>query len=101
METGSLSCVPCGETEPMKHATTREVFAYWDNCRGGRLAPDRSDIEPGAIRNVLSDTFILTSDHKAGHPFRLAGTRLCAVMGCDLKGEPFADLSSEQRGKQV
>jgi len=85
----------------MKHATTREVFAYWDNCRGDRLAPERSDIEPGAIRNVLSDTFILTFDRKAGHPFRLAGTRLCAVMGCELKGEPFADLWSEESRKQI
>jgi len=76
----------------MKHATTREVFAYWDNCRGTRPAPERSDIEPGAIRSVLCDTFILTFDRKAGHPFRLAGTRLCALMGCELKGEPFADL---------
>lgn len=85
----------------MKHATTREVFAYWDNCRGERLAPERSDIEPGAIRSVLCDTFILTFDSKAGHPFRLAGTRLCAVMGCELKDEPFADLWAEQSGKQI
>jgi hypothetical protein len=79
----------------MKHTTTREVFAYWDNCRGDRPAPERSDIEPGAIRGVLSDTFILTFDRKAGYPFRLAGTRLCAVMGGELKGEPFADLWSK------
>ncbi len=85
----------------MKHTTTREVFAYWDNCRGERLAPERSDIEPGAIRSVLCDTFILTFDHKAGHPFRLAGTRLCAVMGCELKGEPFADLWHEQSRKDI
>lgn len=79
----------------MKHATTREVFAYWDNCRGTRAAPERSDIEPGAIRSVLCDTFILSFDRKAGHPFRLAGTRLCAIMGCELKGEPFAELWRE------
>lgn len=85
----------------MKHATTREVFAYWDNCRGGRLAPERSDIEPGAIRSVLCDTFILTFDRKAGHPFRLAGTRLCALMGCELKGEPFADLWRECSRKEI
>jgi hypothetical protein len=85
----------------MKHATTREVFAYWDNCRGDRLAPERSDIEPGAIRNVLCDTFILTFDRKAGHPFRLAGTRLCAVMGCELKDEPFTDLWSDHSRKDI
>lgn len=85
----------------MKHATTREVFAYWDNCRGDRPAPERSDIEPGAIRKVLCDTFILTFDRKAGHPFRLAGTRLCALMGCELKGEPFTDLWRDDSRKEI
>ena len=85
----------------MKHATTREVFAYWDNCRGSRMAPERNEIEPGAIRSVLCDTFILTFDRKEGHPFRLAGTRLCAIMGCELKGEPFADLWREESRPQV
>jgi hypothetical protein len=85
----------------MKHATTREVFAYWDNCRGSRAAPERSEIEPGAIRSVLCDTFILTFDRRAGHPFRLAGTRLCALMGCELKGEPFADLWRDDSRKEI
>lgn len=85
----------------MKHATTREVFAYWDSCRGDRPAPERSDIEPGAIRSVLCDTFILTQDRKAGHPFRLAGTRLCAIMGCELKGEPFADLWRDDSRREI
>ena len=85
----------------MKHATTRKVFAYWDNCRGARQAPERSDIEPGAIRSVLCDTFILTFDRKEGHPFRLAGTRLCAIMGCELKEEPFLDLWRDDSRTQV
>ena len=85
----------------MKHATTREVFAYWDNCRGTRPAPERSDIEPGAIRRVLCDTFILTFDRKAGHPFRLAGTRLCAIMGCELKSESFSDLWREDSREEI
>jgi hypothetical protein len=85
----------------MKHATTQEVFAYWDNCRGNRPAPERSDIEPGAIRRVLCDTFILTFDRKAGHPFRLAGTRLCAIMGCELKGESFSELWREDSRDEI
>ena len=55
-------------------------------------APERADIEPGAIRQVLSDAFILALDGGAGHPFRLAGTRVCALFGRELKGEPFIGL---------
>ena len=56
------------------------------------LFRSRSDIEPGAIRSVLGDSFILTLDAAADHPFRLAGTRVCAIFGRELKGEPFVQL---------
>jgi len=76
----------------MKHSSSRKLFAYWDSCRGSRLAPDRADIEPGAIRRVLGDSFILAFDHAGGHPFRLAGTRVCALFGGELKGDGFLEL---------
>jgi hypothetical protein len=76
----------------MKHAGSRELYAYWDEKRGKRPAPERAEIEPGAIRNVLSDAFILALDGRAGHPFRLAGTRVCALFGRELKSEPFIGL---------
>jgi len=76
----------------MKHAASRELFAYWQEKRGSRPAPERVDIEPVAIRAVLSDAFILALDHSAGHPFRLAGTRVCALFGRELKGESFLGL---------
>ncbi len=76
----------------MKHAASRELYAYWEERRGKRSAPERTDIEPGAIRHVLSDAFILALDGGAGHPFRLAGTRVCALFGRELKGESFIGL---------
>ena len=41
----------------MKTAATRKLFAYWNARRGSRLAPERGDIEPGAIREILGDSF--------------------------------------------
>jgi hypothetical protein len=76
----------------MKLASSRDVFAYWDRCRGSRIAPDREDIEPGAIRRALGDVFMLDIDPGHGHPFRLAGTRLCALFGRELKGTGFFPL---------
>jgi hypothetical protein len=76
----------------MKHAASRELYAYWQDRRGKRPAPERAEIEPGAIRHVLSDAFILALDGRAGYPFRLAGTRVCALFGRELKGEPFIGL---------
>jgi hypothetical protein len=79
----------------MKHAASRELYAYWDERRGQRPAPERAEIEPGAIRHALSDAFILALDRRAGHPFRLAGTRVCALFGRELAGEPFTGLWDE------
>lgn len=77
----------------MKHTASRELYAYWEERRGVRPAPERADIEPGAIRQALSDTFILElSDSTDGHSFRLAGTRVCALFGRELKGESFVNL---------
>ena len=76
----------------MKHSSTRELFEYWDSRRGRLAAPERCDIEPGPIRRVLGDTFILGLDERAGHPFRLAGTRLCALFCRELKNESFLGL---------
>jgi hypothetical protein len=76
----------------MKQVSSRELFAYWNTQRGLQRVPDRADIEPGAIRGVLGDTFILAADADAGHPFRLAGTRVCALFCRELKGEAFSGL---------
>ena len=76
----------------MKHAASRELYAYWEGKRGSRPAPERAEIDPGAIRGALGDTFILALDRGAGHPLRLAGTRVCALFGREIKGEPFLDL---------
>jgi hypothetical protein len=76
----------------MKHATTRMLFAYWDGLRGERAAPERSEIEPGAIRHLLADTFVLEIEADADATIRLAGTRVCAFFGRELKGASFPAL---------
>ena len=76
----------------MKHPSNRDLFAYWNQQRGTRLAPERADIEPTAIRHVLGDSFVLAANPMAQHPLRLAGTRLCALFGRELKNESFLKL---------
>ena len=76
----------------MKHPSNRELHDYWNERRGSRLAPERADIEPSAIRQVLGDTFVLETDAMGHYPFRLAGTRLCALFGRELKSESFVKL---------
>ena len=76
----------------MMHAASRELYAYWEAQRGTRPAPDRVEIEPGAIRSALGDTFILSLEPAAAGIVRLAGTRICALVGREIKGESFLAL---------
>ncbi len=79
----------------MKHPSTQALFAYWTRQRGSRPAPDRSEIDPADIRHALGDTLMLAADFVDQLRFRLAGTRVCALFGRELKGEAFASLWSE------
>src|SRR5205085_5611280 len=51
----------------MKLSSSRDLFAHWNERRGKRMAPERGDIEPAAIRKVLGDTFILGAEPGAGY----------------------------------
>jgi hypothetical protein len=85
----------------MKHPSNREFFAYWDEKRGDARAPDRSEIEPGAVRELLGDIFVLSYDAEAGYPFRVAGTRICALLGCDLKDRSFSALFAADGRREI
>lgn len=85
----------------MKHPSSREFFAYWDAKRGDGRAPDRSEIEPGAVRELLGDIFVLSCDHEAGFPFRVAGTRVCALLGRDLKDASFTSLFTPECRREI
>ena len=76
----------------MKQRTTRELFQYWNTLRGDRPMPDRCEIDPGAIRLCLPNTFILAVEPEDGHPFRIAGTAICNLFARELTGTPFAAL---------
>lgn len=85
----------------MKHPSNQEFFAYWSEQRGDARAPDRSAIEPEAVRDLLGDIFVLSCDVSARYPFRVAGTRLCALIGHDLKDRSFPGLFDSEGRREI
>ena len=85
----------------MKHPSNQEFFAYWNEKRGAFRAPDRSDIEPDAVRALLGDIFVLSCDSTSRYPFRVAGTRLCALFGRDLKDLGFSELFAPEARREI
>ena len=68
----------------MKHPSSRALYAYWDTLRAGRAAPERGELDPGAIRTILGDVMILEVGGPHRYAVRLAGTRICSLMGREL-----------------
>ena len=85
----------------MKHQATRDLYAYWNALRRGRSAPDRSEIEPTAIRDVLADTFMLDIDQSHAFPIRLAGTRFNGLFDAEQKGRSFLELWRAEERRNV
>jgi hypothetical protein len=85
----------------MKHPVSREFFTYWESKRGEARAPERADVDPSALRELLGDIFVLSYDDAATYPFRVAGTRICALFGGDVKDRSFPALFSRQHRRDI
>jgi hypothetical protein len=85
----------------MKHASSQIVLSHWSERRRNRAAPERNDIDPALIRHALADTFMLAADFTGELRFRLAGTRVCALFGREVKGESLRSFWSEESRRQI
>jgi hypothetical protein len=85
----------------MQQPTTRQLYAYWDSIRNGRVAPRRFEIEPSMITALLPETFIIEGTSGLGYRFRLAGTRICEQFGRELRGADFLGLWDDQDREAV
>lgn len=85
----------------MKHPANRQYYSYWDEKRAGAAAPERSDFEPGDVRHLLGDIFVAACNAAAGYPLRVAGTRMSALLGRDLKGRSFTSLFRAAERREV
>jgi hypothetical protein len=75
----------------MRHPTTQALYDYWNEMRGERIAPQRLEIQPARIGEILPDTFILERSDSRTFRYRLAGTRVCARFGMELRSLNFLD----------
>jgi len=73
----------------MKHKNSHLLVGYWSRLRKGRAMPDQTDIDPRAIKRMLSYVFILDAADLDRPLYRLAGTALCERYGRELKGTNF------------
>jgi hypothetical protein len=85
----------------MKLPVTRDLHDYWDRLKGERAAPDRADIDPVAIRQILADTFIIEVDASRRFPLRLCGARINALWLAEQKGRQFLNWWSSEHWRDI
>jgi hypothetical protein len=76
----------------MKHRNSHLLIGYWSRTRRGRNVPDQADIDPRAIKRMLSHVFILEARDTAHPVYRLAGTSVCDGFGQELRGADFLSV---------
>lgn len=80
----------------MKHPSARALHAYWDRLRADRAAPERSEIDPAKIGRLLGDIFLLENSANERFSVRLAGTRLCALLGQEIRGRSLVEIFAQE-----
>jgi hypothetical protein len=85
----------------MKHKNSHLLVGYWGRLRKGRDVPKQTDVDPRAIRRMLSHVFILDAANPARPTYRLAGTGLCERFGVELKGTNFLSHWEAQSGQAL
>src|SRR5215469_15661262 len=82
----------------MKHKNSHLLVGYWSRLRKGREVPDQIDIDPRAIKRLLSQVFILDAANAVRPVYRLAGTSTCDRFGIELRGTEFLSHWEQQSG---
>ena len=80
----------------MRLRASQILYAYWNDVRADRLAPQRFEIEPSSMAAILSETAILEIAPEQGCRFRLAGTRILELFGRELRGLDLVEMWSAE-----
>jgi len=86
-ETHDSAFGPTGRIDPLV-----QVRAYWEGLRDDDVIPQRSQINPRGIEQVLSSTFLIERVAAGVARFRIAGMNFSDVMGMEVRGLPISTL---------
>ena len=69
-----------------------QVEAHWEDLRGRRLVPSRSEIDPRALEGVLPHVFVLERISTGLARFRIAGSHLTELLNTEARGLPASAI---------
>lgn len=60
--------------------------SYWERLRAGRIAPYRAEMDPRQFESALENMFIVERLSPDNMRIRLAGMKICEMMGMEVRG---------------
>ncbi len=75
-----------GRSDDMIHRELRALYSYWEQLRGDRVCPERTEVDPRDIDSDARHLFVLEDLGQGNIRFRLAGSGLLDAFGFDLRG---------------
>lgn len=76
----------------MSHSNTARMLGYWEGQRGQGECPQRSNIDPAAFAEMVTQAFVIGRVGVGAYAFRLAGALLEDLHGHALSGLGFMSL---------
>ncbi|WP_160314466.1 PAS domain-containing protein [Candidatus Rhodobacter oscarellae] len=84
----------------MKFPAIKQVDAYWEGLRDGRLMPNRAEVDPRGLENALEFALMLEMVAPGVARIRVAGMHLSDILGMEVRGMPLtAFFEPAARGK--
>jgi hypothetical protein len=73
---------------------------YWERLRAGRIAPYRAEIDPREFEIALENMFIVERIAPGNMRIRLAGMKVCEMMGMEVRGmQPGLFITEDDRDR--
>jgi len=85
----------------MRFPVLTRLEDYWNEIRGTRPVPARSEIDPRLIEDCLEYAFIVERIAPGIARFRLAGMHLNDLMGMEVRGMPLTTFFVPEGRKKV
>lgn len=82
-------------------APLAQLEAYWEALRGGRLMPNRAEIDPRGIEQALEFSFIVERIAPGIARLRIAGSHLSDLMGMEVRGMPLTSFITPGSRRQL
>jgi hypothetical protein len=70
----------------MNDLVLSSLRTYWERLRAGRIAPYRAEIDPRQFEGALENMFIIERVTLDNMRIRLAGMKVCEMMGMEVRG---------------